>query len=211
MLFRVTFFNSRSFLCMLTDNRHDSLGLLTDNAIMLKVKDGHLDGMRLLFERYHKPLYGFLYRMTGERETSEDIVQDVFLRMLRSRHTFTVHGEFKTWMYHVARNLLKDTFKRNQKTGGHYDITAFEERISSGEMADAKVQQQEEAALLQRALSKLEPLHREILVLSRYQELRYSEIAAILDITEGAVKVRVHRAMEQLRAIFLKLNAKTEY
>src|ERR1700759_4883158 len=90
----------------------DSLDIFSDNSLMLKVKSGDLDKMALLFQRYHRPLYGFLYHMTGQREASEDMVQNVFYRMLRSRHTFTGDGEFKTWMYHLARNVVKDHYKK---------------------------------------------------------------------------------------------------
>src|SRR6202046_2300752 len=97
---------------------------------MLKVKSGDLDKMALLFQRYHRPLYGFLYHMTGQRESAEDMVQTVFYRMLKSRHTFTGEGEFKTWMYHIARNVLSDHFKMHQRTRVHFDVADLEERIS---------------------------------------------------------------------------------
>ncbi|PUZ30594.1 RNA polymerase sigma factor [Chitinophaga costaii] len=171
---------------------------------MIKIKEGNLDGMRLLFVRYNRPLYGFLFRMTNDRETSEDIVQEVFYRMLKSRHTFMGTGEFRTWMYHLSRNVLKDVIRKHKKAGHHFEMTAFEERIDSGAAADEKLLKQQEAAMVQEALGRLSPEFREVLILSRYQDLRYSEIAAILDITQGAVKVRVHRAIEQLKQIFLK-------
>src|SRR5580704_18228907 len=97
---------------------------------MLKVKSGDLDKMALLFQRYHRSLYGFLYHMTGQRESAEDMVQTVFYRMLKSRHTFTGEGEFKTWMYHVARNVLSDHFKSSRRAGTHFDLADLEERIA---------------------------------------------------------------------------------
>src|SRR6202000_2533051 len=102
---------------------------LSDNALMLKVKSGDLDKMALLFQRYHRPLYGFLFHMTGQREPSEDMVQTVFYRMLKSRHTFTGEGEFKTWMYHIARNGLIDHYKKVSRTGKHVDVSEWSERI----------------------------------------------------------------------------------
>src|SRR5215475_1534421 len=84
---------------------------------MLKVRSGDLDKMGLLFQRYHRQLFGFLFHMTQEREASEDMMQNVFYRMLRSRHTFTGDGEFRTWMYHLARNVMKDHLKQTRRRG----------------------------------------------------------------------------------------------
>ncbi|HEY4061315.1 MAG TPA: RNA polymerase sigma factor [Puia sp.] len=172
---------------------------------MLKVKGGDLDKMGLLFQRYHRPLYGFLFHMTKEKEASEDIVQNVFFRMLKYRHAFT-GGEFKTWMYHVARNVLNDHFKRSGKTGGHYPVEVVEERIAGEQHADLPLEKKQELKALEAALQSLSAENRELLILSRWQELKYSEIARILDISEGAVKVRVHRALQLLRTNYLKMN-----
>lgn len=176
---------------------------LADNAIMLKVKSGDLDKMGLLFERYHRPLYGFLYRMTGEKEASEDMVQNVYYRMIRYRNTFTGDGEFKTWMYHLARNVVNDYFKKNKVR--HQDVSEVEARIGGGTPADEEIQKQQEINLLNNAIASLPEESREVLILSRYQELKYDEIAGILKISEGNVKVRVYRAIQQLKSIYLKL------
>ena len=168
---------------------------------MLKVKGGDLDKMGLLFERYHRPLYGFLFHSTHQKEASEDMVQNVFYRMLKYRHTFEGNGEFITWMYHLARNVLIDYAKKSKKYVQQYDIANFESSISGGALADEPIQKEQELNTLQMALSKLSPESREVLILSRFQELKYDEIAKILQISEGNVKVRVHRAMGALRNI----------
>lgn len=174
---------------------------LTDNVIMLKVKSGDLDKMALLFQRYHRPLYGFLYHMTGQREVSEDMVQTVYYRMLRSRHTFTGNGEFKTWMYHLARNVLKDHWK---KGGDSRPMTGWEDRITDGVLVDEQLEKKQELEILQKRIASLSPESREVLILSRYQDLKYAEIAEVLDISIGAVKVRIHRAINQLKTLYLQ-------
>jgi len=171
---------------------------------MLKVKAGDLDRMGLLYERHHRALYGFLFYMTGQRESSEDMVQNVFYRMLKYRHTFSGEGEFRTWMYHLARNVLKDQVKKTKKTGHQVEISEWEERIGGGTPADKEFHRRQEMKALQHAMSQLNAESREVLVLSRYQELKYGEIARILDISEGAVKLRVHRAIGQLKSIYFK-------
>ena len=169
---------------------------------MLKVRSGDLDKMGLLFQRHHRPLYGFLFHMTQQKEASEDMMQNVFYRMLRSRHTYTGEGEFRTWMYHLARNVLKDHWKQTRRRGGQQDITGYEERIPAGMAADEQIERKLEIKALERALESLSPESREVLVLSRFQEMKYAEIAEVLEISVGAVKVRVYRAMNELRSIY---------
>ena len=175
---------------------------------MLKVKLGDLDKMALLFQRYHRALYGFLYHMTAKQEQSEDMVQDVFYRMLKSRHTFTGEGEFKTWMYHLARNIIKDHYRKSSRNANHYDADAFAEKLSGGSQADEALQKKMELKQLQQSIDNLDEQSREVLVLSRYQELKYAEIAQILGISEGAVKVRIHRAINQLKSMYRPLETK---
>ena len=171
---------------------------------MLKVRSGDLDKMALLFHRYNRPLYGFLYQMTRHKEASEDLLQSVFYRMLRSRHTFTGDGEFRTWMYHIARNVVKDHLRKTRlrPESGDYDMDSLAERAvqGTGEQLERKM----EIKALQKALEVLSADSREVLILSRFQELRNEEIAQVLEINVGAVKVRLHRAIRQLRAVFLQ-------
>jgi RNA polymerase sigma-70 factor (ECF subfamily) len=171
---------------------------------MLKVRSGDLDKMALLFHRYHRPLYGFLFHMTRHREASEDLLQNVFYRMLRSRHTFTGDGEFKTWMYSIARNVVKDHLKKSRRTPDSYDPIDLAERIGAATKADETLEHRMEIKALQRALNALSPESREVLILSRFQDLRYEEIAGVLDISVGAVKVRVHRAINQLKELYIE-------
>ena len=100
--------------------------------MMLSVKAGDLDKMGLLFERHHRALYNFFYYMTGRRESSEDMVQNVFFRMLKYRHTFSGEGEFRTWMYHLGRNVLKDFLKKNKRSVREVELTAWQENIGGG-------------------------------------------------------------------------------
>ena len=169
---------------------------------MLKVRSGDLDKMALLFQRYHRPLYGFLFQMTQQKETSEDLMQNVFYRMLRSRHTFTGEGEFRTWMYCIARNLLKDNAKKRRRQPESYDMNEIPERFGAGGDLDKQLEQRLEIEVLRKALANLSADSREVLILSRFQELRHEEIAEVLSISIGAVKVRIHRAINQLKEMY---------
>lgn len=171
---------------------------------MLQVKQGKADKMGLLFERYHRSLFGFFYHLCNDGATSEDLVQTVFYRMLKYRHTFTGEGKFTTWMYHIARNTHADHYKQQvkQRTDTFAEV---EDLIAASEEAE---EQTEQINLLERALHCLSHDKKEVLLMSRYQGLRYREIADILQCSEANVKVRVFRAMQDLREIFKQLERK---
>jgi RNA polymerase sigma factor (sigma-70 family) len=168
-----------------------------DEDLMLQVRNGEVEMLGLLFDRYQKPLYNFYAKMTQDRAVSEDLVQEVFLRILRYRQTFRPGTAFRTWMYQIARNTRLDQVRKTRP-----ESPFVSEPVAS--LSDS-AQQQQEAAMLQRALMHLPEDKRELLVLSRFQELKYDEIARLLGCEVGAVKVRVHRALQQLRQIFLQL------
>lgn len=185
----------------ITKTKREALNTLTDNSLMLRVKTGDLDKMGLLFERYNRPLFGFFYHMTHKADLSEDLVQNVFYRMLKYRHTFTGDGEFRTWMYHLARNVLNDSVKQN-RSFNFYDVNEVADRIEGGIRADESLERQQENEFLHEAMGALSPEYREVLILSRFQEMKYDEIAKVLNINEGTVKVRVHRALGELKKRF---------
>lgn len=170
---------------------------------MLKVRSGDLDKMALLFQRHHRPLFGFLFHMTRHREASEDLLQNVFYRMLRSRHTFTGQGDFKTWMYSIARNVVKDHLKKSRRDPDIYDTADLTARIgNTTTRIEEELERRLEIKALRKALAGLNPESREVLILSRFQDLRNEEIARVLDISIGAVKVRIHRAINQLKELY---------
>jgi RNA polymerase sigma-70 factor (ECF subfamily) len=137
--------------------------------------------------------------MTQDRTVSEDLVQEVFLRILRYRQTYRPGTAFRTWMYQIARNTRIDQIR---KVRPESPLTA--EPLAPTRASDA-AERQQEAQLLQRALMQLPEDKREILILSRFQELKYEEIARLLGCETGAVKVRVHRALQQLREVYMSL------
>ena len=166
---------------------------------MMKVKAGELDKLGLLFERYNQPLYRFFYRKTRECQLSEDLVQSVFERMLKYRSTYTGSGPFTTWMYRIARNAHIDHFRKEQRR--QEDEILDEERIAGEDLAGVGEQdlRSQRKQLLEQAIDALDDDKKEIVLLSRFEGLRYQEIAEILEISESAVKVRMFRAMNEMR------------
>ncbi|WP_349355358.1 RNA polymerase sigma factor [Gracilimonas sp. BCB1] len=172
---------------------------------MMKVKNGDLDKLGLLFERYNRPLFSFFYRMCKEAELCEDLVQSVFERILKYRETYTGDGKFTTWMFSIARNAHIDHFRKQQREGISVEID--EERMEvDQEEAKAVINKKEKKELLEIALGRLDEDKREIIVLSRFEGLKYKEIADILDTTEGAIKVKMFRAMKELKDLVNTLN-----
>jgi RNA polymerase sigma factor (sigma-70 family) len=180
------------------------LEVLSDNTLMLKVKDGDLDRLGLLFERYKRPLYGFFYNLNRNAELSEDLVQNVFIRILKYRYLFRGEGDFKTWMFHIARNVSHDHFRKN-KLNAKDSIEDWQDQLGVDENRSTMFQQEEELQLLSMAMDRLPEDKREILLLSKYQEKKYKEIGDILGCTEAAVKVKVFRALQDLKAVYKQL------
>jgi len=181
-----------------------NLEALSDNNLMMKVREGDLDKMGLLFERYKRPLYGFFYGLNKEQELSEDLVQNTFLRILKYRHLFRGDGDFRAWMFHIARNVNID-HHRKHRIKATEALENWQERVGHHENQSVEMQQNEEHRMLSMAMDRLPADKREVLLLSKFEERKYSEIGEVLGCTEGAVKVKVFRALQELKVIFKQL------
>lgn len=168
---------------------------------MTLVKDGQLSELTVLFERYQLPLYNFFLKLTLDKNSSEDLTQNLFYRLIRYRHTFNAsNGSFKSWIYQVARNLHADYCKQAQR------LTAIANNTT--EYPDVAAQEtgfrEQDYEKLDTALAGLGPVDRELIVMSRFEGLKYAEIAKMKDISLAAVKVQAHRALKQLRILYFK-------
>jgi RNA polymerase sigma factor (sigma-70 family) len=180
------------------------LEALADNQLMGKVRDGDLDKLGLLFERYKRPLYGFFYGLNKDQELSEDLVQNTFFRILKYRHLFRGEGDFKTWMFHIARNVSHDHYRKT-KIKMKEAVEKWENRLGHEETQAADMEHADEHQMLSKAMDLLPTDKREILLLSKYQEKKYKEIGEILGCSEGAVKVKVFRALQELKGVYQQL------
>ena len=169
---------------------------------MLLVKEGHLSELTELFERYHVKLYNFFLQLTLDKASSEDLTQNLFYRVIKYRQSWQpANGSFRSWIYRMARNIHADHCKEKQKSPGRLsDPGEDEEKLEDSPAGYSESDYQR----LDLALALLQPEHREILVLSRYQGLKYEEISKIKDISVGAIKVQVYRAIRQLRSLYFK-------
>ena len=177
----------------------------SDHELMIAVRAGEIDRLGDLFERHHGPLYGFFVRLTGDRTTSEDLVQLVFYRILKYRHTYRDEGKFSAWIYHLARKVAADHFRRSNAGPAPTDPVDLQAIPDQAPHAADRAVASDDTSRLHAALATLDPGQREVLVLSRFQHLRHEEIARLLDTSVGAVKVRAHRALKDLRDAYFKL------
>lgn len=177
----------------------------SDHELMIAVRAGEIRKLGELFERYHKPLYGFFVRLTNQPSVGEDLVQIVFYRILKYRHTYRDEGKFSAWIYHLARKVAADHFRKHATTPIPTDPTNLVEQADADPQPSDQAATTEDVILLRAALARLPLEHREVLVLSRLQHLEHKEIAKLMDCSVGAVKVRAHRALKELREVYFKI------
>jgi RNA polymerase sigma-70 factor (ECF subfamily) len=190
-----------------TLNRHQQgVNPRTDTELMMSVRDGQVADLAPLFERHSARLYNYYVRLTGDRQLSEDMVQDVFLRILKYRHTFRGESRFMTWMFTIARNVQMDNSKRWYR---EQPLARDEDGGTPEPASDDSADRLYDASLVKEALGRLSPEKREAILLSRYEGMKYNEIAQVAGCSVENVKVRVHRAIRDLRKIFLELSGET--
>ena len=177
----------------------------TDHELMIAVRAGEVRKLGDLFERHHRPLYGFFVRLTNQPSVSEDLVQIVFYRILKYRHTYRDEGKFSAWTYHLARKVAADHFRKHASTPIPTDPADLLDQTDAGPPPSDQAATAEDTVLLRAALARLPLEQREVLVLSRLQNLEHKEIARLLDCSVGAVKVRAHRALKELREVYFKI------
>ena len=174
-----------------------------DQQLMLAVRDGEVEKLGVLFDRHHRALYNFFLRLTRERSAAEDLVQEVFIRVLKYRHTYRGDSQFLTWAYQIARRAHID-WLRKKKPEAQWDDER-PEPASHEPAVSERLREGQEQELLKTAFARLPDDRQEILVLTRYQEMEYGEVAKVLGCNVGAVKTRVHRATRDLAEIFFRL------
>lgn len=177
---------------------------MEDELIMREVREGEVGKLETLFDRHYQGLFRYFLYLTGNRAASEDLAQEVFFRILKYRHTYQPEAGFRAWLYQIGRNVYAD-YLGKQKPEVELAEDAGEIRGSEAP-ADRQVQKKQEALLLRRALASLPGEKREVLIMSRFLDLRYEEIASVLKCEVGTVKVRVYRAMRELSDRFFALS-----
>lgn len=173
-----------------------------DEQLMRDAREGDLRGVGVLFERHHARLFNYYLRMTCDRAAAEDLVQEVFFRIMRSRQTYKDGTPFTVWLYAIARNARIDQVRKGRR---EVALENEESHADSAPRPDAAIAASEETELLKRAMAALPEDKRELLVLTRYQNLKYEQVARLAGCDVGTVKVRIYRAVRELREAYEKL------
>jgi RNA polymerase sigma-70 factor (ECF subfamily) len=181
-------------------------GLERDAELMLRVREGDETSFALLLEKHRNSVIHFLYRMVQNQAIAEELAQEVFLRVYRSRESYEPTAKFTTWLFrittHLALNYVRD--RRNDKLhdsidervedGASRQLPDREENVEERMLRNARLDE------IRQAIDELPEKQRGAVLMHKYQEMEYSQIAAVLGCSESAVKSLLFRAYESLRS-----------
>jgi RNA polymerase sigma-70 factor (ECF subfamily) len=168
--------------------------ITTDEELVRSAARGNPDALETLFDRYHRDLYRFFRRAVDPADAAEDLVQEVFLRVWKYARAFRPDGSFRGWLYRIARNAAADHLRESSRLAPSGPAVAPEDipapLASVGDLSAV--------------LAHLSAADREVLVLARFHGLSGVELAAALECSSGTARVRLHRALARLRALYLE-------
>ncbi len=184
-----------------------------DAQLMLRVRDGDTASFALLLERHRAPVIHFVYRMIQNQAVAEELAQEVFLRVYRSRATYEPTAKFTTWLFrittHLALNWIRD--QKNERRQHSLDSEAPEgtaplQVADVGPNVEQSMLRTARLEEIRRAITSLPDKQRAAVMMHKYVEMDYSQIAAVLQCSESAVKSLLFRAYESLRAKLAHMN-----
>jgi RNA polymerase sigma-70 factor (ECF subfamily) len=176
-------------------------GEATDRNLLERVTRGDTSGAGELFERYAPALLRFAARLLSDRNTAEEVTQEVFVKVISRAHQYDGRAEVSSWLFAIAANACRDRRRRDRRASV-VPLEAVPEPVHKGDGIETILGDRERRDAVRRALSALSEEQREALVLARYHGLPYAEIAEVLGISVGAVKTRIFRAVEALKVRF---------
>lgn len=185
---------------------------VTDEQLIQWVAEGDASCLGTLFERHHKGLFNYALQLTRSGAHSEDLVQELFLRLLKRAGSFRGESSFKAWAYHILRNLTFDQLRSAQRRKTETDA----EDVMAQELVDLRSAEQTAAGeqqmqLLMRSMARLPVDQQDIIWLGRFEFPDYQSLAAALGCTPATARVRMHRAVKALSAAFEILNGVTRH
>ena len=176
-----------------------------DAQLMLRVRDGDHSSFGMLLERHRGPVVHFLYRMVQNQAVSEELAQEVFLRVYRSRETYEPTAKFTTWLFRIATHVALNSIRDCKKEKGHESLD--EEMLDGTERQVADRQPTVEQEMVhevklrevRQAIEALPAKQRAAVLMHKYESLDYAQIAGVLGCSESAIKSLLFRAYETLR------------
>jgi RNA polymerase sigma-70 factor (ECF subfamily) len=181
------------------------MAIESDLDLMLRVRDGDAASFEVLLRRYRLPLVGYFRRMVRDQAMAEDLAQEVFLRVYKSRERYQPDARFTTWLYRIATNLALNAIRdRRDEVSGSADEdgeggATLERFVDPCPTVEQRLVQRDRERLIRESVEALPDNQRAAVILHKYQEVDYRQIAGILSISESAVKSLLFRAYETLR------------
>jgi RNA polymerase sigma-70 factor (ECF subfamily) len=184
-------------------------GERTDAEVMLRVKAGDDSAFDYLVQKYRRPIINFMYRMAHNAAVAEDLAQEVFLRVYRSRATYQPSAKFTTWLYRIATNLGVNYIRDTRHERPENTLNLDEPDTETGQTPDladktANIEQQmlrrERLAAIRQKVDALPERQRMAVLMHKYQQMDYRQIAEVLKLSESATKSLLFRAYETLRS-----------
>ncbi|MFQ5805038.1 MAG: RNA polymerase sigma factor [Phycisphaerae bacterium] len=181
------------------------------DRLLRRVRKRDPEALHELVDAYSARVFGLLYRLTGSRETAEDLLQETFLRVVRMIAEYEPGGRFEAWLFRIAANLARDHVRRAKRRGPSVPLDGLERHGERGapKLADAgqpepsgELLKKEAGERLNACLQELPETDREVILLRHFSELSFREIADVLEIPLGTALARAHRALKRLRATF---------
>jgi RNA polymerase sigma-70 factor (ECF subfamily) len=182
-----------------------------DVLLMLRVRDGDDDAFGELSRRYGPRVYGYFCRQLGDRADAEDLTQEVFLRLYRSRERYEPRARFATWVFHITQNVARNALRsRRRHPAVRLDVRGDEgcrlEALLSddGDAPSRPLERHELAGVVRAAVADLDGRQRTAMELHQFGDRTYAEVAAELDMTPKAAKSLLYRARNQLRLLLAR-------
>ncbi|MDQ2926219.1 MAG: sigma-70 family RNA polymerase sigma factor [Acidobacteriota bacterium] len=181
---------------------------LDDAAIMLELRAGNMDAFDILLAKYRKPIVHFMYRMVHNQAVAEELAQEVFLRVYRSRETYRAEARFSTWLYRIATNLgvnhARDTRRERSASTIYLDEPDSEtgttpDVADSTPSAEAKLLSRERMNAIRQHVMALPERQKTAVLMHKYEGLDYKQIGDVLKLSESATKSLLFRAYQTLR------------
>lgn len=173
---------------------------MQDEEYMRELSFGNDSALDTLVFRYHKPLYGYVYRLLKDERRAEDIVQDTFMKIYQQGQKGYIPDSFKPWMYKIATNCCRDYWRKASTKREYSTDTIIEGQGKIHHIIDRQLERQ----WMIDALDQLSPDYRAVLYLRFYQDLQYAEIALTLEVPVNTVKTWVSRGLKQLEGILIE-------
>ncbi len=180
----------------------------TDEVLMSRYQKGEVRAFELLLSRHRKPVYNFILRFVRSRELAEDLLQETFLRLVKSAGRYEQKAKFTTWLYTIARNLCVDQSRRKKHRkaqsldaprGSEEGATLLEMIPAPGMPADRQTVSNELNQKIHTALQQLSPEQREVFLMRETLDMPFRDIAEVIGASENTVKSRMRYALEKLR------------